>query len=197
MDNNDVSAQNSTQQDDSLSIREIVDLVWRLRYWVCLSAFIALLCGFVYVRMQNPVYVRSTCVMLNNESSSGGEMSAVAELMGVGSKKRIDNEMYILKSTAMMQKVVEELDLNTRYFHYIMPVADRLKVGRGFFAHKQVEYYKDNPFTLTFNVDSLYPAEMHPSSFSIEFKNRKTESYTVRSVSLNGRKQKLEKSVYS
>lgn len=193
---NNTNNQNSTQQNNSLSFRDILDLVWRLRYWVLLSAFVALIVGFVCVRMQNPVYLRTSIVMLNNDSSSGGEMSAISELMGVGSKKRIDNEMFILKSTSMMQKVVDELELNTRYYHYTMPVADRLRVGRAVFARKCVEYYKDSPYTLTFSVDSLYPVEMHPYSFKLNFKNRKSESFTMKDLVLNGKKQKLEKREY-
>ena len=187
---------NQVSQQDGLQLRDILDLIWRLRYWIILSAIVAVVIGFWYARMQNPVYQRSTTIMLNNESSSGGELSAIADLMGGGSKKRIDNELFILKSSSMMQKVVEELDLNTRYYHYTMPVADRLNFGRKLFARKCTEYYKDNPYTLTFAVDSLYPAEMQPTSFSIDFRDRKFQGYTVKSVTLNGHKYSLEQSSY-
>ena len=197
MENNTNMNNYSRQAESGLSIRAILDLFWRLRYWVALSAFVALVIGFVYVRMQNPVYQRSTYVMLNNESSTGGELGAIAELMGGGTHKRIDNEMFILKSSSMMQKVVEELGLNTRYYHYAMPVADRVKVGRGFFDWKRVEYYKDNPFNLTFAIDSLYPSDRQPASFSLTFKNIKSETYQVKTLTLDGRKQELDKSEFS
>ncbi|MBQ0095912.1 MAG: polysaccharide biosynthesis tyrosine autokinase [Bacteroidetes bacterium] len=193
---NENNNQNLNSQQDGLQLRDILDLVWRLRYWVIISAFVAVVFGFCYSRMQNPVYQRSTTIMLNNESSSGGELSAIAELMGGGTKKRIDNEMFILKSTSMMQKVVEELDLNTRYYHYTMPIADRLNFMRKLLARKRIEYYKDNPYTLVFAVDSLYPVEMQPTSFSIDFRNSKSQTYTVKSVYMNGKKQKLEHKSY-
>ena len=49
-----------TQNQDGLQLRDILDLIWRLRYWIALSAFVALILGFWYARMQNPVYQRST-----------------------------------------------------------------------------------------------------------------------------------------
>ncbi len=186
----------SQQQEEGLQLRDILDLVWRLRVWVAVSAFVALVLGFLYVRMQNPVYQRSTCVMLNNESSSGGELSSLADIMGGGTRKRIDNEMFILKSSSMMQKVVDELELNIRYYHYTMPVADRIRNCRGLFCWKRTEYYKDNPYSLELRVDSLYPSEMQPRSFSIKFKHRGTDTYVIEKLVIDGHKQTLEQSKY-
>lgn len=187
----------TVQEENSLSFLDILDLVWRLRYWIAASALVCLILGFVYVRMQNPVYLRSTTVMLNNESSSGGELSVLADIMGGGTKKRIDNELFILKSFTMMEKVVENLDLNTRYYHYSMPVADRVRICRGLFDWKRIEYYKDNPYSLTFSVDPLYPSELRPTSFGLTFKNIDSKTFVIRSITLNGKKQRLDKSRYA
>lgn len=192
MDNiNNAQLNNSPQEEDPISIRDILDLVWRIRYWIILSAAVCFIFGFFYVKMQTPVYRRSTYIMLNNVGSTGNELSILSELAGAGSHKRIDNEIFILKSSALMEKVVTELDLNTRYYHFVMPVADRTRIGRGLFAVKQSEYYKDNPYTLTFHVDSLYPTEHQPSSFSVEFQNCNSETFVIRELILNGSKQEL------
>lgn len=184
------------RKKNGMTIREVIDLMWRLRYWIAASTAVCLIFGFFYVHIQNPVYQRSACVMLNNESSTGGEMSVASELMGFSSNKRIDNEMFILQSSSLMEKVVEKLGLNTRYYHYTMPVADRIRICRGLFCWKQEEYYKDNPFSLTFSVDPLYPSELHPTSFGLAFKNIDSETFAVRSVTLNGKKQHLDESRY-
>ncbi len=191
------SNNNSSEKNRiSLSFGEIVDFVWRLRFWILASVCVAMLIAFFYVRMQNPVYKRDICVMLNNERSSGGENSMLAELTGAGTRKRVDNEIYILQSNPMMEKVVEELDLNTRYYHYVMPVANGMRFCRGLFAKKKVEYYRNSPFLFNFEVDPLYPEELQPTQFSVEFKNKKGSGFEIKKIYLNGKPLKLDVNEY-
>ena len=189
---------NQPGNNSSLSLREIFEFLWRLRYWIIASAAVALVAAFIYVRMQNPVYQRSAWIRLNRNDGTGAEMELLSEFSGKAmSKPNVENEVFIIQSPTMMSKVVDELGLNYRYYHYAMPVADRLKVGRAIFGRKLVEYYEDNPFELNFCVDSLYPEEMRPGAISVEFKNLKQEQYQVRDVIVNGKKVKLDEKKYS
>ena len=58
----------------SMSLREIFEFLWRLRYWIVASAIVALIAAFVYLRMQNPVYQRSAWIRLNRNDGTGAEM---------------------------------------------------------------------------------------------------------------------------
>ena len=175
--------------NSSMSIREIFEFLWRLRYWIVASAVAALAIAFFYVRMQNPVYQRSAWIRLNRNDGTGAEMELLSEFSGTGlTKPNVENEVFIIKSPTMMSKVVDELGLNYRYYHYAMPVASSLKVGRSLFSRKLVEYYEDNPFELTFCIDSLYPEDMRPGSLSIEFKNLNGEEYQIKKIKVNGKK---------
>ena len=181
----------------SMSLREIFEFLWRLRYWIVASAIAALAIAFFYVRMQNPVYQRSTWIRLNRNDGTGAEMELLSEFSGTSiTKQNVENEVFIIKSPSMMSKVVDELGLNYRYYHYAMPVADRLRVGRALLGRKLVEYYEDNPVELTFSIDSLYPEEMRPSSFSVNFKNVKQESFNIRKLTVNGKEVNVDKKAH-
>ena len=174
--------------DEAINIQELVSLVWRLKWWIIASALIALILGFFYVRMQTPVYERTSWIMLNKNDGSNSELSLLADISGLkGSGKKIENELFILKSPSMMQKVVEELDLNTRYYHYRLPIGDSyLKYNRQLFNLKHDEFYKDNPFTLTVTADPLFPDELHPEGVSVEFKHLSDSTFRIQHLSCNG-----------
>mgnify|MGYP003291730410 CR=1 FL=1 len=194
----DTYSQNNQNNQQTFNIKDILDLMWRLRIWVIICAIVALLAGFVYIRIQTPTYQRSITMMLNNDNAGGqAGLSVLQDLTGFGQNKRIDNELFILKSTSMMQNVVEELDLNYHYYHYSLPILDRLQLMRGILAIKKVEYYEDSPFSLSFETDPLYPKASLPSSFLLKFKNKDSESYSIKSLTVNGRKQKIEDRKYA
>ena len=151
--------------EGSVKIREILDFFWRLRWWIVGAMCAALLIAFFIVRMQTPTYQRTAWIMLNRNDGNNAEMSLLTELSGRTVTKRVDNEIFILKSPTLMSQVVEDLDLNTRYYQYRLPIADRVKFGRGLFDFKRVEFYTNHPFSMTVTQDPLYPDAMHPSAF--------------------------------
>ena len=65
---------NYSQQntEEGIPIREIVEFVFRLKWWILGSAVLAILLAFFYVRLQNPVYERSSWIMLNRDDGSTG-----------------------------------------------------------------------------------------------------------------------------
>ncbi len=187
---------NTQQQEESLNIREMLEFVWRLRWWIVLSVFCVCSLAFFYLRMQTPVYERSSWIMLNRNDGNNAELALLSEFTGRTTNKRIDNELFIVKSPTMMSKVVTELGLNTRYHHHVLPVADRMKHGRKFFDIKVQEYYGNNPFTFTVVLDELYPSDMRPSAVSISFKDKGAKKFSIASMSVNGKKQELESKEY-
>jgi hypothetical protein len=176
---------NNNEEEQSLNIRELLEFVWRLRWWVAASAFVVICLAFVYVRMQTPVYERTSWIMMNKNDGNNAELNLMAEFTGRSTAKKIDNELFIIKSPTIMSKVVEELGINTNYYQYQMPFADRLKMG--FFSMKKVEYYNNNPFELEITRNPLYPDDMQPGSIYIEFKNVKGTQYQIKEFTVNGK----------
>ena len=184
----EVKASSPANQGNNSSYREIFEFFWRLRWWIILCAVLCLAAGVLYVRMQTPMYKQSTWIMLNKNDGSNSEMTMMAEFTGRTLTKRIDNEVFIIKTPSMMRKVVEELELNKRYFHYSLPVADRLKVGRQFFDVKKQEYYPSAPFSLVMEESALLPEDMKTVSVNLEFRHGKNNTFKIETMSVGGKK---------
>ena len=178
---------NNIEEEQSINIRELLEFVWRLRWWVVASAFLMVCLAFVYVRMQTPIYERTSWIMMNKNDGNNAELNLLSEFAGRTTAKKIENELFIMKSPTMMSNVVKELGLNTRYYQYQMPVADRFKFLRSFLSFKKIEYYNDSPFELKTFPNTLYPKEMQAGSIYIEFKNIKGEQFLVKKFKVNGK----------
>ena len=113
------------ENNGNVLIREFLDYVWRLRVWIIIAVAASLFAAFCYLQTRTPVYERTTWIKLNgNENSIHAELALPGVPEATGSK-RMDNEVFILRSPSLMRQVVERLHLNTRYYQYKVPV------GRG------------------------------------------------------------------
>ena len=94
---------------------------WRvISYWwlfiLCLGA--AGYFGYNYVKSVTPQYSTSATLLIKDAGKSGGisEGSILLQDGLSGGGKAMDNEIQILKSLTLMEKVVEELRLHITYF---------------------------------------------------------------------------------
>nr|MCR5571402.1 hypothetical protein [Bacteroidales bacterium] len=186
-------------ENGEINVKDILDLFWRLKWWIVGAMFAALLLGFIYVRLQTPTYERTAAVMLSSgDSSTSSELALLSDLSGRRMTRKIDNEVYILKSPSLMQRVVEELGLETRYYRYFVPIGNgHIHILRGLFDVKRGEYYNDNPFALRVENDPLYPDELQPQSIYIKFKNRDSQNLIVKKMTINGKKVREAKGRYA
>ena len=184
------------EEGQTISLRDIFEFVWRLRWWIVGCAFVALVAAVFYVRMQTPVYERTSWIMLNRDdgSQASGEMSVLAEMTGTRVRKKMDNELFILTSPTLMSKVVDKLELNTRYFAFKLPVGDhKARAFRWMLPKKRVEFYRNSPIELGISTDPLIPTAMLPNGLSLEIKTDKAaEHYSIRKLSINGGEFELD-----
>ncbi|MDL2228596.1 hypothetical protein LJC30_06895, partial [Odoribacter sp. OttesenSCG-928-L07] len=132
--NNSGYSKVENNQEATINLRQIVDTIWSLRYWIVLSVVIALITSYLIIKMTTPMYERKTSILLVNDDGKGnltGEMALIAEITGSSVSQKIENEMFILKSTPLMLNVVEDLGLNVQY----------VKVG----ILRDSELYKNSP----------------------------------------------------
>ncbi len=106
----------TTSQEEP--IKEV--LISYLRYWpwFVLSVIIALIIAFIYVRYSSNIYQTSTQIKVLKESEGGLDLTG---LEGAGSvfdlnKVNLENEMQILTSRKLIEMVVDQTELQTRYF---------------------------------------------------------------------------------
>ncbi|WP_456424774.1 GumC family protein [Lutibacter sp.] len=133
-------------EDDTINIREVVDKYRYYYKWFLLGIIIALIGAFLYLRYTPKQYEVASTILIDDQKKGGlsSELSAFADLglMG-GVRTSIDNEIGILKSRSLMERVVKNLKLNIKFYYQ----------GRV----TQTELYKNRvPFKISFNVkDSI------------------------------------------
>ncbi len=107
-------------QEKPIDWRELIEkyiVYWR---WILASIVLATAVGFFYIRTQPNVYELNTSLLVVDQSKAGGmnEMSILKSLdvMGTGnSYTMVNNENEVIKSTALMKRVVNQLELYTTY----------------------------------------------------------------------------------
>jgi len=101
-----------------------ISLVWfveqLLRYWkwFLLSVVLFLLAGYLYLRYATYAYHVGATIVLKDSKRGGMANSELSVFEGMGlisSDNNIDNEMEMLQSRNLIESVVKELGLTTRY----------------------------------------------------------------------------------
>ncbi len=92
---------------------------WR---WFAASICFCLTAAILFLIIVTPQYERSATILIKDESSSGGMLSALAagasgilSGMGLNISSNVNNEMEILNSPKLMSEVVSRLELDMRY----------------------------------------------------------------------------------
>ena len=140
------------------------------------------LIGLIYAHMQTSVYERAIWLMINQKDGNTTEMYLLPESNNTKTTIKADNELYFIKSPTIMSKVVEELGINYRYFHFINPLTNKWAVLGNI---KKNEYYNDSPFELSVEQNPLYPNEMKPQNIIIEFKDKGDNQFRITKFCVN------------
>ncbi len=85
-----------------------------LTYWplFIVLLIVSLFGAFIYLRYATPIYEATATLIIKDESRGGNDDAQLNQLLNlVSSKKNIENEIEVLKSRGLMEKVVKELHL--------------------------------------------------------------------------------------
>lgn len=73
--------------------------------------------AFIYLKYKKPMYMSTARLYLKDEKKGGSEeMEALKSLSMFNGSKNIENEMEVLKSPILLQKVIQNNRFNIRYF---------------------------------------------------------------------------------
>ncbi|MDD2313097.1 MAG: GNVR domain-containing protein, partial [Petrimonas sp.] len=186
-DNQNIPAGNRNQQEEeSIDIRMILESVWGLRYWIILSLIVCMGLVYAYTWYSTPVYETSGSIMLMNDdgrgNASSSEIALMSELSGVSVRQKMSNELYILKTTTLMQRVVEELGLHIQYFE-----EDRIKT---------TEFYKNNPLVFKWeNPVPIASGDIKPMSIHLTLKPAQ-DGYVITEFSVANKEIFLADTLY-
>ena len=87
-------------------------------YVFVISVLICGILAFLVIRYSTPIYKINAKVLINDDNNSksfggsSGDLMDLSSLMGI--KSNVDNEAEVLKTRALMEKVVRDLQLNAK-----------------------------------------------------------------------------------
>ncbi len=155
MENNNTVTDNATMQE-KVTLQKFLNACKKRWVWFLLSVIFFTGIGTFYALRQQPIYLRSMSVLIQDEDSGGTSAIAnsFASLGFGGGANNVYNEMLTFMSPAVMMQVVKNLDLDMSY----------TKKG---FPHGTTLYGSNLPFTVEFlDLDPMiggqFIAEMSP-----------------------------------
>ena len=126
------------------------ELLFKYLYYLPLFLFslgLTLLGAWIYLRYKVPVYNVSSKIIIKNENSNSND-EALEKVMVFKKAVNLSNEIEIMKSRALMKRVVDSLGLNISYYN-----KGKIKI---------TEIYNLTPFT-------LIPLRINDSTADISF----------------------------
>lgn len=128
------------QQDesDAFSIETIIGIIRRYWFWILLSSLVGASAAFYVAAKQGYSFQKTARIMLRDDKQKNVSASdMVLTELGIGTgNTNIANESYVVKSTELVNHVVESLKLNVSYWR----------------AHdiRQIDLYDESPIAVDF-----------------------------------------------
>jgi tyrosine-protein kinase Etk/Wzc len=144
----------------NLSLRDVFYKYIRFLPLFILSVAFALLIAFLFLRYSVPVYSVSGSMLIRSEQQNNSRENGLEALMGGNKAANIQNEIEVLRSTPLMQRVVDSLGLQFSY------------MAQG--KIKSVNVYKYGPF----HVKALELRDSN-TAFALKIKMLDDNQFTV------------------
>lgn len=136
MQNGQNSYRNTNNDDQGIDIKNLIYICLSHWYLFVVGAVIALAIGFVINRYTTNIY-QVTGTVLVKEDKTNFDPTSLMTGISYGTLQNIENEMAILRSYSLCERVVKKMDLEVSYFE------------KGRIA--TTEMYKTAPFTVEFD----------------------------------------------
>ena len=180
--NNNYQYSNRINREDesAIDLKKILNVVWGMR-WIILASIAAfLILAWCYNKVTRTQYTANAKIMLVTKGNKGADMLAVTDMLMGASNSQVTNEIEVINSRGMMQRVVEELGLNYTY-EKKRPI-------------KNIVFYGNNPFEVT--IDSVENFATPPSAV-LSFSPNDSASFKIVKLVVGGNKYPFEKKDYA
>ena len=141
-----------------LDYTALVQRLLRNWYWFVLAIALCLALAYLHLRYTIPVYRAETSMLIQEQSGGQAGLSkeAIAQEFGFENTYVIENEVYMLRSNYIMERVVRLLGLDVSYIH------------QG--AVRNTEIYRPEAFTLVLaDTTIMVPEEIEYGSVLVRF----------------------------
>jgi len=125
------------EKEEDFNLKLFLLKYLRYWYWFVITLVLVLGAAFFYLQFTVPIYKVSASILIKDEKKgmgSGNEM--LKELDLFNGNKIVENEMEVLKSRTLMEKVVEVLNLTVSYYE------------EG--TYRDTELFQKSPITLNY-----------------------------------------------
>ncbi|WP_062060321.1 GumC family protein [Aquimarina longa] len=146
----------------SFNLRDQILKYVKLWYWFAISIFVFFALAYVKVRYTIPQYNVSSTIMISQDKSvSESELSAFKDLgLLDDAQSDISNEIQIMKSRTLANNVVNNLNLNVRYFSAgrVLEVENYPKslVEISFLSHDSIVHTKSKIFHVRIDSETSF-----------------------------------------
>lgn len=103
-------------QSASFDIKELVYKYLAFLHWIVLGGAIALAIAFFHLRYAPETYQASNVIKILDNNNSGFKMPTDALSFFSKGKVNLENETEVLQSSLLIERVVDELDLQNSYY---------------------------------------------------------------------------------
>ncbi len=106
------------EEENGFDFKTILMKMFIYWKWFIVSIFLCLVCAFLYLKTQTPVYRIQATIMINDEQkgSFNNQMMTLQQDFGIMSTTGgIDNEIEVLRSKSVIKQAVIDLGLYARY----------------------------------------------------------------------------------
>lgn len=166
-----MSQYNQSTEEDGVDLASLLNLLVGKWYLFVLCAILAVALGAGYLYFQPKVYQKFTTILIKDSQKGGGTSAAFADMAGIKglSVSSVENEMLVLKSQALMERVVLDLGLHITYKEHV--------------RFRDVEMYEYLPFKL---IESK-PGTLMPGIFSLKAINANCFELRLADETITGR----------
>jgi len=155
-----------TNQEDS-DLKQFIQLVSRNYKFFIISVFIAIGFAFLAIRFMTPKYKISSSLLIKEDTQRpNGDMTDFLSSSLFGLNQNFQNELWVLKSTPVIEQTIQNLDLSVGYYQ-----------KQGF---KSIDSYHKLPFKVLLLQNHIQPVDV---SFKVSIQDNK--NYTIRAKGRN------------
>ncbi|MBC8152263.1 MAG: polysaccharide biosynthesis tyrosine autokinase [Bacteroidetes bacterium] len=112
------------EADSTPNLRVLLTRYLRHWRWFALSLTLTMVGAYIYLKFQQPIYRVQASVLIKDEKKGISTDNILKEMDIFAPKQVVENEVEILKSHTLMDKVVGQLHLDAQYFH-LSPLGER------------------------------------------------------------------------
>lgn len=148
--------------DESINLREQLENYLFHWKWFVLGIAVALIGAFFYLRYSTNQYTVATTILVDDKNSGGlaSELSAFQDLGMFGSSKAVlDNEIELLKSKSLAERVVKSLRTNVEFYIQGNVIESELFRGN---APVKINFF--SPDSVFLKLDTMFAVSTTSSS---------------------------------